>query len=123
MKPVYSSAAEAKLATLYNTAKTMVPIRQALVEMGWPQKRSPIQTDNLTADGVVNMTIVPQKMKAMDLSLHWLRCREAQGQFRIYWASGVDNWADYSTKDHPPIYHQSKGPQFAGVPRQNATTV
>ena len=111
--PVYSSAAEAELAGLFETAKAMVPLRQALVEMKWPQQRSAIQTDNSTADGVVNNTIVPRKLKAMDLRLHWLRCREAQGQFRIYWAPGVDNWADYSTKHHPPIYHLSKRSQFA----------
>ena len=38
----------------------------------------------------------------MDRCLHWLRYREAQGQFRYYWASGNLNWGDYSTKHHPP---------------------
>ena len=116
MKNVLSSAAEAELAALFETAKTMVPLRQALVEMGWPQGRSPIQTDNTTANGVVNNTIVPRNLKAMDLRLHWLRCREAQGQFKIYWEKGEENWGDYSTKHHPPQYHVSKRPQFAGLP-------
>jgi hypothetical protein len=114
LKNVLSSAAEAELAALYETAKAMVPLRHALIEMGWPQGRSAIQTDNTTADGVVNNTIVPRKLKSMDLRLHWLRCREAQGQFRVYWAKGVDNWGDYHTKHHPPIYHESKRGQFAG---------
>ena len=115
MKPVYGSAAEAELAALYVTAKTMVPIRQSLVEMGWPHGRASLQTDNSTADGVVNMTIVPRKLKAMDLSLHWLRYREAQEQFRIYWAPGADNWGDYSTKQHPPTYHLNNRPRYAGI--------
>jgi hypothetical protein len=72
MKPVYSSAAEAELAALFETAKAMVPLRQALIKMKWPQKRSAIQNDNFTADGVVNNAIVPRKLKAMDLRLHWL---------------------------------------------------
>ena len=32
-----ASAAEYELAALYITAKTMVPLRNTLVEMGWPQ--------------------------------------------------------------------------------------
>ena len=65
----------------------MVPLRQALTEMGWPQGKSSIQTDNSTADGVVNNTIVPKRFKSMDMRLHWLRCRNAQGQFRFFWGS------------------------------------
>ncbi len=70
MKPVYSLAAEAELAALFETANTMVPLRQALIEMKWPQNQSAIQIDNSTADGVVNNTIVLRKLKAMDLRLH-----------------------------------------------------
>ena len=114
MKNVLSSAAEAELSACFETAKAMVPLRQALMELGWPQGRSPIQVDNSTADGVANNTIVPKKLKSMDLRLHWLRCRAAQGQFRIYWAAGIDNWADYHTKHHPPVYHESKRLQYAG---------
>ena len=110
------SAVDAELAALFETAKAMVPLRQALIKMGWPQGQSAIQTDNTTANGVVNNTIVPKKLKAMDLRLHWLRCREAQGQFRIYWEKGVANWGDYHTKHHPPQYHESKRGQFAGLP-------
>ena len=59
MKPVYSSAAEAELAALFETAKAMVPLQKALIKMKWLQKQSAIQTDNSTANGVVNNTIVP----------------------------------------------------------------
>ena len=114
IKFVMSSAAEAELGALFVTAKEMVPMRQALAEMGWPQPPSPVQTDNSTAAGVVNNTIVPRKTKSMDLRFHWLRCRRVQGQFRFYWAPGKDNWGDYSTKHHPPIYHLSNRPLFAG---------
>ena len=37
VKCVISSDAESELAALYICAKEMVPLRQALVEMGWPQ--------------------------------------------------------------------------------------
>ena len=79
-----ASAAEAELGALYKCARAMVPLRQALIEMGWPQGKSSIQTDNSTADGVVNNTIVPKRHKSMDLRLHWLCCCAAQGQFRFF---------------------------------------
>ena len=114
IKFVMSSAAEAELAALFITAKELVPIRQTLVEMGWPQPKTPIQTDNSTAVGVVNKTIIQRKMKSMDMRFWWLRCREAQGQFRFYWDKGTNNWADYSTKHHPPIYHEANRITHAG---------
>ena len=81
--------------------------------MGWPQAPTPIQKYNKTAEGVVNNKIVTKKLKSMDLGLHWLRCREAQKQFRLYWDKGPNNWGDYHTKQHPPVYHKAKRPLFA----------
>ena len=52
--------------------------------------------------GVVNNTTTPIKIKTMDRRLNWLRCRESQGRFRYYWASGNLIWRDYSTKHYPP---------------------
>ena len=97
-----SSASEAELGAMFIKAQEMVATRQTLQEMKWPQPKSPLQTDNSTAAGVVNNTIIPRKLKTMDRRLHCLRCRESQGQFRYYWASGKLNWGDYSTKHHPP---------------------
>jgi hypothetical protein len=42
MKFVVSSAAKAELGTLYTTAKEMVPLRQTLIKMGWPQQTTPL---------------------------------------------------------------------------------
>ena len=54
-----ASAAKAELAALYITARDMVPMRNTLAEMGWPQPKSPVQTDNSTTVGSVNDTIIP----------------------------------------------------------------
>ena len=105
IKFVVSSATEAELGSLYITAKEMVPIRQTLIEMGWIQPPYPIQTNNSTASVVVNKTTTQRKIKSTDLRFHWLRCRDSQGKFRLYWAPSHLNWGDYSTKNHPPIYH------------------
>jgi hypothetical protein len=62
-----ASAAKSKLAALFVTAREMIPHRQTLIEMGWPQPKSPIQMDNSTAAGVTNMTIVSRRSKMMDM--------------------------------------------------------
>ena len=110
-----TSAAEAELGALFIAAQKLVPLRQTLCEMGWPQPPTPVQTDNTTAAGVVNKTLVSNILKFMDLRFHWLRCRTAQDQFRFYWDKGPNNWGDYSTKHHPPVYHESKRKLFAGT--------
>eukprot|EP00804_Cyclotella_cryptica_P009972 CCRYP_015404-RA/>CCRYP_015404-RA protein AED:0.29 eAED:0.29 QI:0/0/0/1/1/1/2/0/498 len=84
IKFVTSSAAESELAALFICTKEMVPLHQSLIEMGWTQPQSPIQTDNTTALGVANKTIIAKKMNSMDMRLWWLRCQESQGQFRYY---------------------------------------
>eukprot|EP00804_Cyclotella_cryptica_P031355 CCRYP_012174-RA/>CCRYP_012174-RA protein AED:0.49 eAED:0.49 QI:0/-1/0/1/-1/0/1/0/82 len=43
----------------------------------------------------------------MDMSFRWLRCQENQKQFCTYWHAGTTNLADYVTKHHPSIHHQS----------------
>ena len=55
-----------------------------------------------------NETIIPRKTKSMDMQFYWLRFRDAQGQFRYFWAPGPDNLGDYSTKNHLLIYHLSQ---------------
>ena len=105
MKHVCASAAEAKTGALFIVAQEMVPLHNILIEMGLPQPRSPLQTNNSTANGYVNNTIVVKRLKAANMRVDWLRCCKAQGQFRIYWDKGSHNMADYHTKHHPPAYH------------------
>ena len=60
IKHVMSSAAEAELGALYIAARECVYIRLILEEMGHPQPATPLQTDNSTADSVVNNKIQPK---------------------------------------------------------------
>ena len=114
IKFVVASAAEAELAALYITARELIPLRTTLEEMGWPQPKTPIQTDNSTAAGFLHDTIIQRKTKMIWLRLHWLRCREAQAHFRFYWERGSHNLADYHTKHHPPAYHVAHRHTHAG---------
>jgi hypothetical protein len=115
IKFVMASAAEAELAALFITAREMIPHCQTLIDMGWPQPKSPIQTDNSTASKVVNNTIVPRRSKMMDMRFWWLRCRALQDQFRYYWDAGSKNWADYNTRHHPDTYHEAHPHTHAGI--------
>jgi hypothetical protein len=112
IKAVMTSAAEAELGALYLNAKEAVYLRQILDEMGHPQPRTPIQTDNTTAEGVINNKIQPRRTKAMDMRFHWLRDRESQDQFKIYWRPGGTNLADYFTKHHSPAHHVNVRAEF-----------
>ena len=107
IKRVMSSATEAEMAALFIVAKECVYIRLVLEEMGHKQPATPIQTDNNTAEGVINKKVQPKRTKAMDMNLYWLRDRETLKQFRTYWRSGKLNLADYLTKHHPAAHHRS----------------
>jgi len=101
---VMLSVAEAELGALFLNAKEEVFIRQILTEMGHPQPRTPIQTDNTTAEAVVNNRVQPKRLIAMDMRIHWLKCREAQGQFRIHWRP------DQTSCTCPPCKYQVRIP-------------
>ena len=110
IKQVMSSAAEAELGGLFINAKKAVPIRTTLEELGHKQSNTPIQTDNSTANGLVNNEVQPKATKAMDMRFYWLKDREAQNQFRIFWRSGKLNRGDYYSKHHPPVHHKATRP-------------
>ena len=76
------------MAALYITAKNMIPLSNTLIEMGWPQPKSYIQTDNSTDVVFTNKTIVNKATKSAYMKLWWIRDRESQDQFRYYWATG-----------------------------------
>jgi hypothetical protein len=102
-----SLAAEAELGALFINAKTAVPMRKTLEELGHPQPPTPMQTNNSTAYGILKNKITPKATKAIDMHLHWLQCCDAQGQFHFYWRPGSTNLADYWTKHHPASYHRT----------------
>ena len=108
IKAVMSSASEAELGALYMNARKGVEIRNMLEEMGHPQPPTPVQTDNSTADGIINLRVMPKRTKAMDMRFHWLRDRSVnQEQFRFYWRPGALQRGDYWTKHHSPAHHRN----------------
>jgi hypothetical protein len=112
IKNVVASAAEAEVAGLFINAQDAVPERTTLIELGHPQPATPIRTDNSTANGIINGTIKQKRSKAIDMRFYWLKDRAAQNQFKIFWAPGSVNLADYFTKIHPPSHHKKVRPIY-----------
>ena len=107
IRAVMTSACEAEIGAMYINGREAVPARKTLEELGHPQPRTPMQTDNTAAQAVVANNVQPKRTKAMDMRFHWLRDRAAQKQFRIYWRCGPTNRADYWTKHFAGPHHRS----------------
>jgi hypothetical protein len=112
LRNVMASAAEAEVGAIFINAQDAIPIRNTLIELGHPQPPTPIQTDNSTAAGFANDTIKQKRSKAMDMRFYWIKDREQQGQFLIYWRPGTENIGDYHTKHHSPSHHRLMRPKF-----------
>ena len=112
LKLVASSAAEAEIGGLFTNLKEGVILRQTLTDMGHPQDSTPVQTDNSTAQGFSDDSIKQQKTRAIDMRFHWVRDRQQQKQFKIFWDKGIHNKADYFTKHHSPSHHQLVRSQY-----------
>jgi hypothetical protein len=121
-RAVMSLAAEAELGALFINAKTAVSMQRTLKEMGHPQTRTPIQTDNSTAHALLTDKSMPKALKPTDMQFHWLRCREAQDQYCFYWRPGTQNLADYWTKHHPASHHKAFWPQILTSSTSKLTT-
>jgi hypothetical protein len=112
IKHVVGSAAEAECGGCYHNAQKAIPIRIALAELGHPQPKTPLKTDNSTAAGFANNSMRQKRSKAWDMRFHWIRDRVAQEQFKIFWDKGVNNLADYFTKHHSPSHHLESRPTY-----------
>ena len=67
---VMSSAAEAETIGIFHNAKTAVPIRTTLQELGHQQPATTIRTDNSTSHGILTSTIRQKKSKAFDMNIY-----------------------------------------------------
>ena len=112
LRHVVSSSAEAEVAGIFHNATTAVPIRHILQALNHPQPPTPLKTDNSTATGFIYDNIHQKRSKAWDMRYHWLRDRQNQQQFKIYWEKGTNNDADYFTKHHPTNHHRAQRAKY-----------
>ena len=71
MREAMSSAAEAKLGSLFHNGKEVYLLRLALKELGHAQPPTPIQTDNSTAVDIANDAIKQRRSKAIYMRFYW----------------------------------------------------
>jgi len=90
IKHVMASALETKLVALFYSCKEATPLRATLEKMDYPQPGpTPVTTDNSTAVGLTQATMVPKASKSMDMCFQWLKCRCTQTLFKYLWAKGI----------------------------------
>jgi hypothetical protein len=123
IKSVMQSAAEAECGGLYMNAKEAVPMRITLEELNHPQPATPMRTDNSTADGIMNKTVKQKQSKSMDMRFYWLQDRVEQGQFKMFWAPGKINLADYHSKVQPTTVHRALRPIYLYEKGKSPTTL
>lgn len=101
IRSVVASTCEAEYAALFMNCQHAVSLRRTLTFLGYPQLSTPIASDNECAVNIANYLSIPQKSKAMNMRYHWVRDRVREGEFKITWAPGDDNLADFFTKIVP----------------------
>ena len=67
LRHVVASAAEAETGGLFHNAQRGIEIRVALEEMGHPQGKTPLKTDNSTSHSFVHKNIKQRRSKAWDM--------------------------------------------------------
>ena len=95
IKTVMSSAAEAEMRAIFLNAREAILARNTIIEMSHPQGKTPIQTGNSTAHGVSNKNMQCRRIKSWDIRFFWMRCKESQKMFRVYWRPCTTNLTDY----------------------------
>jgi hypothetical protein len=81
-----------------SNAREGTVLRNTLGELGQAQPATPLQTNNLTADVIINGTVMQQRSKAIDMSFYWVHDRSNQGHFNVFWVPGRNNLGEYFTK-------------------------
>ena len=111
IKAVMSSAVESEVGGLYLNAREAICLTYTIEELRHIQDPVPIKTDNFTANGIINKTVKLKRAKAFDMRFWWLVDRNGT-LFKVYWAPGDENLADYFTKNHRPSHHRNLRPIY-----------
>ena len=117
---VVGSAMEAEYAGMYTNAQDATVDRQSLLDLGHPQAPTDMRYDNTTAGSLANRTAKVKRSKAIDVRYHWIQDRVQQGHFKLNWAPGSNNLADFLSKAHPIHHFEAMRPIFVTYPTPDA---
>ena len=112
LQHLVSSLAEEEVGGIFHNASTAIPICHIFWALNHPQPDTPLKTDNSTEAGFVYYNIHKKRSKSWDMRYHWLRDKQTQQQFNIFWEKGANNNADYCTKHHPTAHQRSERAKY-----------
>ena len=112
MRQVLLSATEAEVGTTFYGCQDAVPLRNTVSKLGHVQGETLIIRDNACCKGILNNTVKQIRSKAMYMRFYWVKCRIAQGQFKLLWRSGQENLADYFTKLNAQVHQKNVRPLY-----------
>ena len=79
---------------------------QTLKDLGHPQPKTPVHCDNATAVRIANNTVKRQRSRSMEMRF-WIGDKVAQEIYDIIWHPGMENLADYQSKNHTGAHHMA----------------
>ena len=103
---------EAELGGLFKNMQQGTIMRLTLRKMGHPQPKTDIWVDNTTKVGIANSTVKRQRSRAMNMQYFWFIDQVNMKYFRVRWAPGLKNLADYFTKHHTAAHHLKVRPYY-----------
>jgi len=109
---IVALAAEAELGALFLNCKEGIIFRLTLEELGHPQPRTPVHSDNATSVGIANNTVKWQQSWSMEMRYFGVCDKEAQDIYKIKWHPGQENLADYQSKHHIGSHHLAVRPWY-----------
>ena len=80
--------------------------------MGHSQPPTPVPTDNIASNRILNGTAKQKISRAIDMIFYWVRDIIWQNCFHIFWEEERENLADYVTKHHPIWHHRNTRPIY-----------
>ena len=91
--------------------------------MKWGSSRDlqKIFVDNNTASGICNNTIKIQRSLSMNGQYFWMIDQVNLNIYRIVWAPGLKNLADYFTKHFSAAHHCAVRPYYVQMPNSPRT--
>lgn len=100
IKHIMSSVSKAELVVLFYNSKATMPLRVILQKTEHVQPPMLVTTENSIAHGLATKYMTPKASTAMDMRFHYLKCNEAQRNFRYLWRRVHKNRAGFHTKRH-----------------------
>jgi hypothetical protein len=77
-----------------------------------PTTQTPVYCDNATAVGIANNMVKYQRLRSMEMRYFGVGDKEAQEMFKLLWHPGLENLADYQSKNHAGSHHAAVRPYY-----------